>query len=157
MFKKCLSTGCRYTKGLECVLNFLAPVGDLLIRGWVAWVFFLAGLTKIQSWETTKQLFEHEYVVPLIPSTWAAFMGTSAELMLPVLLVLGLLGRIPALCLFFFNIVAVISYPFLLTEAGAVGLNDHFYWGVLLMVLMLHGPGKVSLDTLLCRWCSKKG
>lgn len=137
-------------------LCLLAPLGDLFIRIWIARVFFLAGLTKIQTWETTKMLFTYEYSVPLLPPAWAAALGTGVELAMPVLLVLGLLGRFPAFVLFIFNIVAVISYPYLLTEAGAIGLNDHFYWGVLLMVMMLHGPGKLALDELFKRWFCRR-
>jgi putative oxidoreductase len=37
-------------------LNALAPIGDLLIRLWVANVFWKSGLSKIQSVETTLQL-----------------------------------------------------------------------------------------------------
>ncbi len=133
------------------ILDFLSHFGDLIIRLWVARVFFKAGLTKIASWSSTIALFTYEYNVPLISAEWAARIGTAVELVLPVFLVLGLGGRVPALFLFVFNIFAVISYPFLLTEQGASGLNDHFYWGLLLMVLMLHGSGKISLDYII-KW-----
>jgi len=139
-------------------LNFLAPLGDLFIRFWIAKVFFLAGLTKITTWDSTIFLFQYEYFVPVLSPTVAAVMATATELTLPVLILLGLGGRLPAFILFIFNIVAVISYPFLLTEGGQIGLNDHFYWGVLLMVIMFHGYGKVSLDALIqWLWCKKKG
>ena len=136
-------------------LNFLAPIGDLFIRVWIARVFFMAGLTKIQAWDITIALFSYEYQVPLLSSYWAAALGTATELAMPVFILLGLGGRLPAVILFVFNIVAVISYPFLLTEAGAIGFNDHLYWGILLMVLMLHGPGKLSVDGLIA-WLRKK-
>ena len=44
-------------------LNALAPIGDLLIRLWVANVFWKSGLTKIQSIDTTLTLFRYEYSV----------------------------------------------------------------------------------------------
>lgn len=47
-------------------LNALAPVGDLIIRLWVANVFWKSGLTKVQSLDTTVQLFRYEYSVPLL-------------------------------------------------------------------------------------------
>lgn len=137
-------------------LIFFTPVGDLFLRLWVAKVFFLAGITKIQTWDTTVQLFTYEYNVPFASPEVAAAMGTAVELIAPVFLVLGLGGRLPAFILFVFNILAVISYPFLLTEEGAIGLNDHFYWGVILMVLMLHGSGKLALDNVLKRIFSRK-
>ena len=126
---------------------WLAPVLDLAIRIWVGMVFFQSGLTKILSWETTLSLFENEYAVPLLPPQLAAYLGTAAELGLPIFLVLGLGGRLSAAALFVFNIVAVISYP----DLGAVGLKDHQYWGLLLLIPLLHGPGKISVDHFLRR------
>lgn len=130
-------------------LDFLQPVADLLIRLYVANVFWKSGVNKFQSWDTTVFLFEYEYSVPLLSPQTAAVLGTATELIFPVLLVLGLLGRLSAFVLFVFNIVAVISYPSL-NEAGVA---QHVLWGLLLLVPMVHGPGKWSLDHLLkARW-----
>lgn len=82
-------------------------------------------------------LFEYEYAVPLLSPTAAAYLGTAAELVLPVLLVLGLGGRFAALALFLFNIVAVISYP----DLSDSGRQFHILWGILLAITMTHGPG----------------
>jgi putative oxidoreductase len=128
-------------------LEGLSPALDLLIRVFVASVFFKAGLTKIVSWDTTLALFESEYAVPLLPPAAAAVLGTGVELAFPVLLVLGLGTRVSALVLFVFNIVAVISYP----GIGEVGLKDHQTWGLLLLVTLLHGPGALSIDHLVRR------
>lgn len=128
-------------------LNFLAPVGDLVIRLWVANVFWTSGLTKIQSFETTIQLFQYEYEVPLLPPELAAYLGTFGELFFSVLLALGLAGRLGALGLFVLNVVAVISYP-ALNEAG---ITQHQLWGLLLLVPLLHGPGKLSVDHFLAK------
>lgn len=130
-------------KGLEA----LAPLLDLGIRLYVANVFFKSGLTKLQSWDTTLALFEHEYHVPLLSPELAATLGTATELGFPVLLALGLAGRFSALALFALNIVAVVSYP----DLNEAGLKDHLYWGILLAVTALHGPGKLSLDHWICR------
>lgn len=127
-------------------LNFLTPLGDLLARLWVASIFFKAGLLKLQSWETTITLFTYEYHVPVLSPQLAAILGTGAELILPVLLVLGLGGRFCILIFFIYNLVAVASYPFLWTAGGYMGLQEHINWGLLLLLLMLHGSGKLSLD-----------
>lgn len=127
------------------LLNFIAPVGDLVIRLWVANVFFKSGLTKMQNWDGTLYLFQNEYHVPLLPPELAAYAGTATELFFPVLLTLGLGTRFAAAVLFVFNIVAVLSYP----DLGEVGLKDHQYWGLLLLVPLLHGPGKIAVDYLL--------
>jgi putative oxidoreductase len=126
-------------------LDWLAPLGDLLLRLYVANVFWKAGLVKIQSWSSTMYMFTEEYKVPLLPPEIAAYLGTGVELFFPVLLAFGLAGRFAAFVLFVFNIIAVISYPTL----NAAGIADHQLWGLLLALLVLRGPGKLSLDHLL--------
>ena len=129
-------------------LNLLAPAGDLAIRLWVANVFFKSGLTKLANWDGTLALFANEYQVPLLSPTLAAYAGTATELIFPVLLALGLGTRFTAFALFVFNIFAVASYP----DMGEVGLKDHQHWGLLLLVPLLHGAGKLSLDHFLAKW-----
>jgi len=129
-------------------LGFLSPIGDLILRCWVAYAFWVSGLTKIQSWDSTIYLFNDEYSVPLLSPEVAAYLGTATELGFPVLLTFGLLGRFAALALFLFNIVAVISYP----DLGAAGIEQHKVWGVMLLVCLLHGPGKISID----HWIKKR-
>ena len=53
--------------------------------------------------------------------------------------------RCAAIALFIFDIFVVISCPAL----NAVGLKDHTYWGLMLLVWIFHGPGKLSIDQLL--------
>ena len=132
-------------------LGVLTPLLDLLIRYDVASAFFKSGLTKIDSWDKTVFLFQEEYHVPLLPPEVAAFFGTFGELVFPPLLLLGLAGRFAAFSLFFVNIVAVVSYWHVLGKNEAA-LASHFYWGVLLAVTLLHGPGKLSVDHWLRRW-----
>lgn len=129
-------------------LNFLAPIGFLLLRVWVAWQFFKSGLVKIQSFDSTLLLFEYEYSVPLLPSDIAAYMATAAELVLPILLIAGLAGRVSALGLFILNFVAFISYQDAL-------LTDHLPWGLILLLFTLSGPGKLSLDHLIGRFMAR--
>lgn len=132
---------------LDGWLNAATPVGDLLLRLWVAWAFWVSGLTKVQSWDSTLYLFENEYAVPLLPPELAAYVGTCAELVFPVLLALGLGARFAAFALLVFNGVAVASYP----DLGAAGLEQHKVWGLMLLVGLLHGPGAISLDHLIWR------
>lgn len=135
--------------------EILTPFGDLLIRFWIAKVFFLSGLAKIQSFTVTTMLFQSEYQVPQLSPDCAATLAIIIELAIPPLLLVGLLGRLPAFILFFFNIAAVACYPFLWTTHGAVGLREHTYWGLLLLMLLLHGPGKITLDNFIV-WCYRK-
>jgi len=128
-------------------LELAAPVSDLLLRLWVAKIFFQSGLTKIQSMDTTIMLFKYEYEVPLLSPEVAAYAGTFAELFFPVLLALGLAGRFAAISLFVFNIVAVVSYPTL----NEIGREQHLVWGMMLLVAVLRGPGKLSIDHFIRR------
>jgi putative oxidoreductase len=129
------------------------PLVLLLLRLWVANVFFKSGLTKLDDWDTTLLLFTEEYHVPLLPPAVAAVMGTFGETVFSSLLVAGLFGRFAAAGLFVVNLMAVISYP---------GLTDitrqfHVYWAMLLLVLFAFGPGNLSLDTAWQRWCQRRG
>lgn len=129
---------------LVAALDSLQPLAALAARIYVAQAFFLSGLTKIQDWETTLALFTDEYKVPLLPVPLAAVMGTTGELVLPVLLVLGLGGRFAALGLFVVNAVAVASLP----EIAPAALQQHIFWGSLLAGLAIFGPGAWSLERL---------
>ena len=133
------------------LLNVLKDAGDLIVRLWIAKIFFFSFLTKITDWGATLVLFKYDYSVPLLSPTVAAYIGTSAELILPILLVLGLGGRFFIFAFFVFNAFCVLSFHFLWTAQGAAGLADHINWGLLLMMLMFHGSGRISLDHLLHR------
>lgn len=144
-----------YTLFTKC-LNFFTPLVDLLLRVWLFMTFtWQSGLAKLNNWEGTLKVFEYEYEVPLLPSDIAAYLGTAAEIVLPSVLLIGLFSRFTACGLFVFNVVAVFSYPFLWTPNGAAGFNQHLYWGVMMLVLIVHGPGKLSLDALLHKKCSE--
>ena len=136
------------------LLDAISPLFDLTVRLWVAWAFFKSGLVKIQSWDSTLMLFEYEYNVPLLSPQLAAWAGTAAELALPVLVALGIASRFSALALFLFNAVAVYAYSsFLFSGEGAAGLQQHILWGTMLLITVFHGPGKLSVDHLLCKRC----
>lgn len=139
-------------QGFNNKVNFVSPVFDLGIRLYLFDVFFSSGLTKIQSWETTKMLFAYEYNIPLLNPELAAWLGTITELTLPVILLIGLFSRPTALALFAFNAVAAISYP----DISPAGVAQHIMWGVMFAVIFFHGAGKLSLDYWLERWLEKK-
>lgn len=133
-------------------LTYLSPAFNLGWRIYLGKVFFFSGLTKIRSWDSTLFLFNFEYQVPFIPPEIAAIMATAGELILPLLLISGSLGRFAAIGLFILNVMAVISYPALLP----IALKDHYLWGALLAVLVIYGPGKWSVDEWLNRHLQRK-
>lgn len=131
-------------------LRPLAHLVDLAIRLDVAVAFFKSGLVKIGNWSGTLYLFHNEYHVPLLPPGAAAVLGTFGELFFPPLLALGLAARFSALSLTAVNAVAVISYWHVLGDNEAA-LASHYYWGLLLLVTLVHGPGALSVDAVLAR------
>ena len=124
----------------------------LATRVYVSWQFRKSGWLKLGDWETTRFLFEEEYHTPLLPPVVAAIAGTAGELVFPMLLILGLLGRYAAAGLFVVNIVAVVSYSHvLLGEGFEAALGQHYLWGFMLIVLMVLGPGRWALDSAIGR------
>jgi putative oxidoreductase len=134
------------------LLESLQPLAQLAARLFVAQVFFLSGLTKLRDWDITVALFTDEYHVPLLPPEVAAVMGAGGELLLPVLLTLGLGGRLAAAGLSVVNVVAVLSLP----DMPEAAFNLHLYWGSLLLGLLLWGPGRWSVDALVKSWVDKR-
>jgi putative oxidoreductase len=125
----------------------LQPLFALAIRLYLARVFIVSGLVKLGNWTGTLGLFENEYHVPLLPPHVAAYLGTAAEIGLPIFVLLGLGTRAAAIALFVFNLVAATSYP----DLSPAGVKDHILWGALMLVLVFYGPGKIALDEWIAR------
>ena len=124
----------------------------LVTRCYVGWQFTKSGWLKFTSWETTLSLFRDEYHVPLLPPHLAAVLGTCGELGFPVLLYLGLFTRLGALGTLFVNVMAVVSYrQVLLSEGFEAALGNHILWGFMLLVVLVFGAGRFSLDAWLER------
>lgn len=118
----------------------------LALRVFPAMVFFQSGRTKVEGLLSIKDstwfLFEHEYALPLIPSNIAAVMATTAEHLLPVLMILGLATRLSALGLLGMTaVIQIFVYP----DAWVT----HGLWASALLALVAIGPGRLSLDHLL--------
>lgn len=141
----------RVTQFDACITDWAGSLLSFAIRLFVGWQFFKSGMVKASDWDATVALFQYEYSVPLLPPVLAAVMGMTGELLFPVLLAAGIVTRLAALGLFFVNAMAVISYPQLWGFDCPAAINDHLYWGALLLVLVAFGPGKFSLDAWLAR------
>jgi len=136
---------------LEC---YVGSVWDLFFRMFIFKDMFLSGWLKFQNylnghWETTVYLFRHEYKVPLLSPEVAAILGTFNELVFSSLLLIGLLSRISALALLSMAVVIALTYDF---------KSDVLIWLILLSSLFIKGPGKISLDYMIEKYCcaSKK-
>jgi putative oxidoreductase len=132
-------------KYVAVLQTHLAPLVQLVARGYIAKIFFLSGLSKWRDWTSTLSLFEEEYHVPLLAPDVAAYLSTGGELLLPILLALGLMSRLSAAGLFLLNIVAVLAYYHVLGDMP-VALQDHLEWGIIMALLMIAKPGLLSLD-----------
>ncbi len=134
---------------------FLKPVMLLGFRLYVAYVFFKSGLTKVGSdymlTSSTIDLFKYEYMPYASESlaTIGAYLATYAELVLPVLLVIGFLTRPAALGLFILNAVAAYYIISVADDYSAAGEWQHITWGVMLAVIFAFGPGGLSIDKLI--------
>ncbi len=140
----------------ECApLNLFLKSAMLLgFRLYIAYVFIMSGLTKIDnSFKVTSgtiDLFKYEYMPYLSESiaTFSAYLASYAELILPILLIIGLFSRPAALALFILN--AVAAYSLSQTDfASAAGHWQHITWGTMLAVIFAFGPGTLSIDKLL--------
>jgi putative oxidoreductase len=119
---------------------------DLLLlvqRLGIAAVFFQSGRTKVEGLftipQTTVDLFELEYALPLLPPKLAAFMAAGAEHLFPVLLVLGLFSRLSAAGLLGMTLVIqLFVYP----DAWPT----HLSWVGLMLPVIAFGGGRFALD-----------
>ena len=140
--KNLIQRGLRVTGQVDRLQPFLL----LAARLYVSLIFFRAGMLKVADWSSTLALFRDTYKVPVLPPELAATIGTFGELVFPVLIVLGLAGRLGAAGLFVVNVMAVVSYLDLFGFECPAGINSHYYWGSILLALVVFGPGKMSLD-----------
>ena len=126
----------------------LLPMSALLLvqRLGIAAVFFQSGRTKVEGIftipQTTIDLFQQEYALPLLSPQLAAYLAAGAEHLFPVLLVLGLFTRLSTAALLGMTLVIqIFVYP----DAWPT----HLSWAGLMLPLIALGGGRWSLDRLL--------
>ncbi len=71
---------------------------------------------------------------------------------MPALILIGLGGRFAAAGLFILNIVAVIS----VADMPMAALQQHVFWGSVLVGLLLWGPGRWSVDQFVWPWLRER-
>lgn len=139
--------------GLTARLSGPLPEGLILafVRLVLAGVFWRSGRTKVTegSWfdisDTTFELFRTEYAGVPLPADLSAILATSAEHLLPALLIAGLFTQGAALGLLGMTmVIQIFVYP----EAW---WPEHSLWAALALILMVRGAGWFSLDRLLAR------
>jgi putative oxidoreductase len=132
------------------VAHVLAPP---LLRVALAVPFFKSGLTKWDGFLSLSPaaifLFEDEFKLHIFGQAYdfplptaVAFLDGVAEIVLPVLLVIGLATRFSALGLLIMTGVIQLVVP----EGWA---NFHLPWAALAVAIIAIGPGTLSLDHLI--------
>lgn len=150
-FIQCLVTGFRAKLRPRLERFPLDPV-LLLMRVVIGSVFFLSALTKVEGFglaPSTYFLFSEEYALPILPPELAAWLATIGEFSFSLLVWVGLGTRLAALGLL--TMTAVIQ-TFVYPDAWVT----HGLWAASLLVLILRGPGVVSVDYLVERICRRK-
>ena len=128
----------------------------------IAAVFWKSGQTKIEGlaidivsgtftlgWPRLSDnavfLFKEEYQLPLLPPELGATLAALGEHILPFFVLLGLATRLSALGLLGMTmVIQLFVYP----DAYAT----HGTWAAVLLYLMAHGPGQLSIDA----WIAKR-
>lgn len=143
---------CTALELIQTIGQFLAPP---MLRIALALPFFRSGLTRWDGFlslsPATLFLFENQFKVHLFgaaynfpaPDTVALIVAT-AEITLPILLVLGFATRFAALALLVMTTVIQLVFP----DGWA---NFHLYWASLAVGIMALGAGPLSLDRLITR------
>lgn len=135
----------------------LAPV---VLRLALAVPFFRSGLTKWSGSLTlspaAQYLFEMQFQLHVFGRSYPfpvpdllAYIDAVAEILLPVLLVLGLATRFSALGLLIMTVVIQLVVP----EGWA---NFHLPWAGLSLGIMALGPGPLSIDRILETWLGRR-
>ncbi len=122
--------------------RMFGPLLDLLIRLWLAGIFWASGMVKLQSWTTALYLSAHEYPVSWLDPVTAAWLGETIEIVCPPLLVVGLATRFAALPMLILSLVIQFSYQ---------ALDQHLFWAMLFGWFVVKGAGPISLDALIGR------
>lgn len=151
--RRALELGAR----LAALAAFLPPLLTRLVLGLA---FYQTGSGKIANLDNVVGFFT-ELGVPF-PELNAAFVSR-VEYYGGLLLIVGLATRLAAALLGSTMVVALAtadraSFVSALQLSGDTGLTDvvPVMWGILLLWLLVQGPGLVSLDALLARWLGRQ-
>jgi putative oxidoreductase len=141
---------------LEQIQTVAWRIAPPLLRLALALPFLRSGRTRWDGFlslsPATLFLFENQFKVHLFGAAFGfpapdsvALLVATAEIALPVLLVLGLATRLAALALLVMTGVIQLVFP----DGWA---NFHLYWASLAVGIMALGPGALSLDRAIDRW-----
>jgi len=137
----------QFANNYENVLDKLKDLPPLIMRGFLVYGFYSPALYKVTDFTGTAKWFDH-LGMPL--PTLNAYLAGITEMSGVVLLALGLGVRYISFPLIITMIVAImtvhIDNGF---SAAHNGVEIPIYFIVMLVALMVYGPGRLSLDHLI--------
>ncbi len=134
---------------------YLATIAQLALRLALAIPFYRSGLTKWDGFlnlsDSADALFTDEFKLHILGGQYSfpaphlmAFASGIMEILLPILLVFGLGTRLAALGLLGMTAIIQLTEP----EGWA---SFHLIWAATALAILVHGPGKISLDALIVK------
>jgi putative oxidoreductase len=140
---------------LSRLFDIIAIIASLALRFALAIPFYRSGLTKWNGFLDLSPgaiyLFENEFKLHIFGAEYPfpypqimAHVAGVAEIVLPVLLVLGLATRLSALGLLCMAAVTFLVYP-------NTWASEQLPWSAMALALVAFGAGKISLDYLITR------
>ena len=145
----CFTNGCLsfygcYTRGIK---RYVKPFFALLVRLWVARIFWNSGMAKISDGNSTLELLKNEYMLPEISPTFVAYSSAGFEIACSALIVIGFMSRLAALPLIAMSLVLYSTHN---------ASIEPLYWAILSGMIFAYGPGCISVDALIKRKCCGK-
>lgn len=127
--------------------NIGSPLFDLAARLYLANAFFKSGILRLTDWKNGNFdnqifLFDLEHPVPGVDPEVAAYMATTGEVILPILVAFGLFSRFGAAGLLIMTAIIELTY---------IHATDHILWAFLAAAILIKGPGPLSLDHLIIK------
>ena len=158
LIRKIWHASSRFVRRLNAIIELIAQpsLTQFVLRVGLATPFWRSGINKwdgfFQLNDVAVLLFSTEFKLHLpggpysFPAPEAtAFLVGSAEILFPILLVLGLATRLAASALLVMTLVVELTVP--------DGWPVHITWAAMALAIMAWGPARLSLD----RWFSFEG
>ena len=130
------------TRIFEALARWGDPAVKLLLRCWIAALFFRSGVMRISNFDMTQMLVHAQSAQGLLSPGLAARLTILIELACLAFLVLGAGTRITAIILIGLSALVDPTYQQSI---------DLAYYLMVLGLIILHGPGALSIDYLVVR------
>jgi NADH dehydrogenase FAD-containing subunit/uncharacterized membrane protein YphA (DoxX/SURF4 family) len=130
------------TRFFQALSQWGDPAIKLLLRCWIAALFFRSGVTKISNFDMTEMLFHAQSAQGSLPPELAARLTILLELGCLIFLVLGAGTRITAIILMGLSALIDPTYQQSI---------DLAYYLMVLGLIALQGPGALSIDNPVVR------